>query len=329
MNNNKTIYSSQIDSLMINAIKDTVTTNANIPSTTIKTKESKFVAYNYSYYASPVAGSDTIFKNIDNIPAEAKDEYGTISLDSIYNASKRPEFKHETMFKDHEYQRVSYREKNNVPEYYPAWIFTILLIVSLVIGWIFYTSRVRVQQVFKASFGRRNLNLLFHEGNILKEKIIIPMIASFIVLLSLGIYALLEIYGYTFYSKNTIINYLSIVAIVTIFVMLRHGITYFLGNLFRFNNGILYYLANNICYYFLETMFMLPMLFFLFYTNEIYLQAVVYITIILFSILIISRLFRGLSLILLDSKFSQLYLFSYLCMVEVIPFLIAIKLILL
>ncbi|MBR5831375.1 MAG: DUF4271 domain-containing protein [Bacteroidales bacterium] len=336
MNNNKTIYCWQIDTTRKeNILKATdgdssraIKVGDKVHATTAKkAKEPKFVEFDYSYYASPVPATDSMFCIKDTVDNK-EEEYETISIDSIFLAAKREAQPRKTMFQNHEYQRVSYSEKNNVPEYYPAWVFVILLLVLLVIGWIFNASRVRVQQVFKASMGQRNLNLLFREGNILKEKIIIPIVSSFIILLSLVIYAFMEIYDYSIYTESGIINYLLVVFGVTGLVVLRHMVVYFLGNLFKFKTGILYYLANNVCYYFLETMFLLPMTFFLFYTDTDYLKIVTYVLLISLSILVFLRLFRGLSLILLESRFSQLYLFYYLCIVEVIPFFVLIKLVL-
>lgn len=330
MNSDNILYCWQIDTTKredtLKIVTDKVLDREQA-SITKKLKESKFVEFDYSYYASPIPATDSMFLLHDSIK-NSEAEYGRISIDSIFLAAKGVASPRKTIFQNHEYQRESYAEKNNIPKYYPAWVFVILLVVMLVIGWIFNTSRVRIQQVFKASMGRRSLNLLFHDGNIFKEKIIIPLMSSFIILLSLVIYAFMEIYDYSIYSQSSIINYMLIVFGVTGLVLLRHAIVYFLGSLFKFKIGILYYLTNNVCYYFLETMVLLPLLFFLFYTDVAYMKIVAYILVISLSILVFLRLFRGLSLILLDSGFSQLYLFYYLCIVEVIPFFVLIKLVL-
>jgi hypothetical protein len=198
----------------------------------------------------------------------------------------------------------------------------------LVLSWNLNVHRLRVQQIFFACFGRRNLNLLFYDGDILHERIVGILMSSFTICISLTIFGFLQMYGYTLFDYGTFVNFLIILLLVASFVLFKQVLIRFLGNIFRVKNEIVMYLTNNVCYYFMETVLLLPLLFFLFYVPVSYHQIVAVLILISLAGMSSVRIVRGLSMILLDSKFSQLHLFLYLCIIELVPVLVLIKLVL-
>ncbi|MBO7226729.1 MAG: DUF4271 domain-containing protein [Bacteroidales bacterium] len=328
MNNNSTIYCWQIDTAA-KEIKNLKTVADSISVAKPKAKlekTSKFVPYDYSYYASPVVASDSIFASVDT--AANSEEYGYISLDSIFKAGEREVEQHKSILLNHNYPRESYREATNVPSYFPAWVFAILAVGFLIISWVFNSSRIRVHQILKGCLNQRNLNLLFHEGNVMKDKIIYPIMLVFIAFVALFVYGVMNVYDIPMWHRNHFLNYMIVLLLTAAFIVVKQGLESFLGNVFKNKIGTIHYLANNMCHYFLEAICMLPLLFFLFYVDRNYAEIVVYITTFVLVLVSFYRLFRGFSLILVGSKLSQLYLFYYLCIVEIVPFLVAIKLVL-
>ena len=88
MNNNKTIYCWQIDTTRKeNILKATdgdssraIKVGDKVHATTAKkAKEPKFVEFDYSYYASPVPATDSMFCIKDTVDNK-EEEYGTINV---------------------------------------------------------------------------------------------------------------------------------------------------------------------------------------------------------------------------------------------------------
>jgi len=361
MDNNLILYSPQVDSTKLSVVGDTLrkktvsdTHSATVPnlnSTIVDTHSSTtsadtnsinqptsdsvappvavywFKPYDYSYPISVVLVNDSMFAFEDSIALAAKD-YDKISLDSIFNATTAEPVPHKSLFENHEYQRKSLFAHDRQSVSSPSWLFLVLFAIVLVVSWNLNVHRVRIQQIFLACFGRRNLNLLFYDGDILNERIVGVLMSSFTICLSLTIFGFLQMYGYTLFDHGIFINFVIILLFVAAFVLLKQVLIRFLGNIFRAKNEIVVYLTNNVCYYFLETVLLLPLLFFLFYVPVSYHQVVSLVLLISLAVMASLRIVRGLSMILLDSKFSQLHLFLYLCIVELIPVLVLIKLVL-
>ena len=359
MDNNLISYSPQVDSTKLSVVGDTlrkktlsdthsttvsnnhpvVLTDTHSSATLVDTNQPAtdsvappkavywFKPYDYSYPISVVPVYDSMFAFEDSI-ALAAENYDKISLDSIFEATTAEPVPHKSLFENHEYQRKSLFTHNRQSFSYPSWLFLILFAIVLIVSWNLNVHRVRVQQIFLACFGRRNLNLLFYDGDILHERIVGVLMSSFTICLSLTIFGFLQMYGYTLFDYGVFVNFLIILLCVATFILFKQIIIRFFGNIFRAKNEIVIYLTNNVCYYFLETVLLLPLLFFLFYVPFSYHQVVSLVLLIPLTIMASVRIIRGLSMILLDSKFSQLHLFLYLCIVELVPVLVLIKLVL-
>jgi hypothetical protein len=353
MDNKLISYSLQVDSTTLSVVGDTLrkktvldthsTTEPSTHSATVLDTHSInqpssdsvappmavywFKPYDYSYPISVVPVYDSMFAFEDSIALAAKD-YDKISLDSIFKATTAEPFPSKSLFENHECQRKSLFTHDRQSVSYPSWLFLVLFAIVLVLSWNLNVHRLRVQQIFFACFGRRNLNLLFYDGDILHERIVGILMSSFTICLSLTIFGFLQMYGYTLFDYGTFVNFLIILLLVASFVLFKQVLIRFLGNIFRVKNEIVMYLTNNVCYYFMETVLLLPLLFFLFYVPVSYHQIVAVLILISLAGMSSVRIVRGLSMILLDSKFSQLHLFLYLCIIELVPVLVLIKLVL-
>ena len=330
MDSNTILYSSQVDTSNSGKLLDTFSFSHGVDSSSIKSinkkvVESKFIPYNYSYRVSVVPNSDSIFA--DTVVGKT-DEYEKISLDSIFEATIVEPFQTKTLFETHEHQRISLFEKQREIYDFPFWIFGFLFLLLVIISWNFNVNRLRIGQLFMACFERRSFNLLFHDINIVRERIVFALMFSFITILSLFIYGSINILDYDVLGFKPFTNFLFILFATAVFVLLKNVVIRLLGNVFRSETDVYMYLSNTLCYYFLELIVLLPTIFFLFYISTDYSKIVLLILGILLLILGIVRVGRGLSMILLDSKFSNMHLFYYLCIVEIVPILLVIKLVL-
>ena len=105
----------------------------------------------------------------------------------------------------------------------------------------------------------------------------------------------------------------------------RNGIVRLLGIAFDNSESVHIYLSSNYVYHLLYAIAMTAMAFFICYTDSMG-TIFLYILLGIIGLLFIFRLFRGMQLILTLSKTSKLYLFYYLCILEIVPIVVITKL---
>lgn len=214
-----------------------------------------------------------------------------------------------------------------IPKPYQAiskdWI-TMLFIASLLIfAWINFLYRKRLKQVLKAFFTGRFVNQLTRDGNILRERLSLPLTLIFFITISLFTYYIMFFSGFgnlreTADSKNFI--YIFGAFVIAWFIKVA-GVK-FIGYLFKVVDFTNDYLLVNYIINFITGLLLLP-----FMIAAVYLESKLIIVIIsLFLVAIFFFwIFRGLFIGLSNPKISLFYYFLYLCTVEILPFIIVLK----
>ena len=138
--------------------------------------------------------------------------------------------------------------------------------------------------------------------------------------------------GYFFFFQhpsNTwidLLQYLTLFAVSIVVYFTRNGIFRFLGNAFNNSESVHVYLSSNYVYHLLYAIAASGLAFFVCYTDTVG-PVFFYILTGIIALLFTIRLIRGLKLILTFSKTPKVYLFYYLCILEIVPIIIIIKVI--
>ena len=122
--------------------------------------------------------------------------------------------------------------------------------------------------------------------------------------------------------------YLAILGGLIAFIFLKNSLIRLLGNVFEDRSVTMLYISSNNLFYFVGGFVFVPLMLLLFYCPAAT-ETILKTTIFLVGIIFIVRLFRGIQLILTNSKTSKLYLFYYLCIFEIVPILVMAKIVLL
>ena len=203
------------------------------------------------------------------------------------------------------------------------WILGVFLLCFVIFTFVYTVYFRRLKQVFNSIISFRNLNLLVREGNIFKEIISIPLFLIYIFTISLFIYLVLSFYlkfslaiseGYIFYFK--------IVFFVIIVIILKMIILLFMGILFKHIEINNLYILNFFLLDVITGIILFPLLIFIVYVESI---NVLYFCFIIIIIKYIIRLVRGFFIARFSIKFSQFYLFLYLCSLEILPMVVLLK----
>jgi hypothetical protein len=123
-----------------------------------------------------------------------------------------------------------------------------------------------------------------------------------------------------------ILQYLMVYAASIVIYFTRNGIFRFIGNAFNNGDSVHIYLSSNYIYHLLYTICATALAFFVCYTDSVG-KVFFYILAGIIALLFTIRMIRGLKLILTFSKTPKVYLFYYLCILEIVPIIVITKVI--
>ena len=202
------------------------------------------------------------------------------------------------------------------------WIFGIVVLMLGLMGIYLNSRKFKLKDIFMSLFDKRVLERVSRESNI-KSISLVPMAGIYVAGLAMMAYNLLQGSGFVI-SLHGIALYLAMAASFAMFVILKNWLILLLGNIFQDKAPTALYITNGYLFHFVGGLVLTPLLLAVFFggnTSCIFLNIAALIIIIIF----ITRLLRGFQLILTNTQNSKLHLFYYLCILEVVPFLILVK----
>jgi len=193
----------------------------------------------------------------------------------------------------------------------------------ILVAWLHFFHHKRLRQIFYAPLSQRFLNILTKEGSIFRERsslvLSIVYVFTFSLLLSLLLKELIpeRLAGYRDYEI-----FIICVAGLFLFWLLKTSAIRFVGSVFHTMPATLDYLQNILAFSFITGLILLPfMILTIFLSSNILL----YISLIIIGLLYFFRVMRGFFIGISLKKFSYLFLFVYLCSLEILPLLVILK----
>jgi len=246
----------------------------------------------------------------------------TITLEST--AFPQPVFG-KSIFQSHQLQPTDF-QISHLHKAQPDWVLAILVLCFILLAWVQVFYHKRILQIFRAPFSKRFINQLTRDGNLFRERIVIALGIVYILTFSLLLYEFNEqvlrftlqgVTGITLYWLITVINIGVLAAKV--------ALVRFLGAIFKTRETTNNYLLNLLIFALLSGPVLLTALIFIVYLKSI---IILYICLFIFILLLVFRFMRGFFIGMALTKFSYLFLFVYLCSLEILPFLVLIKILL-
>lgn len=297
-------------------------------------KEHRIVSAAGESNPSVSAGNDTLeveyipFYQFDTIPqtTPAKDT-AFFSIDSVLAHIEHPvPVLKKSLFKGHQLKSVGMNASPRIEQGTGSWLFCSVIVLLALISWFINSYRFRIRDIFSAAFSVRGLNFLFRENNFTRELSLLPMSLFYFGGLSFYLYFWAQWAGVRVGGGQDWILFLSLLGACILFYVLRSGLIRLLGSIFENSSATSLYMANTYIYSFVSAIFVVPLTLIIFYAPRFQFFLAILLGIIV-GILFIMRLFRGMKIMLKQTKNSKLYLFYYLCILEIVPILIAVKLI--
>jgi hypothetical protein len=208
--------------------------------------------------------------------------------------------------------------------YQPDWILGILIFCFIIIAWVQFFFPRRLRQILIAPYSKRNLNLLVREGKLLSERIAVALGTIYMLLFPLMIYMvydLMENHRYSNLLEGYMVYFL-LILLLGIFWGMKILLMKFLGTVFRTKQTTSEYILNVMLFNFLTGLALLPLLVAVVYVKSVMLLQICLVITLLFFII---SFFRGFLIGFSLTKFSYLYLIVYLCTLEILPFIVLMK----
>jgi hypothetical protein len=207
----------------------------------------------------------------------------------------------------------------------PDWVTGILLMCFILLAWVQFFYPKRLRQILVAPYSKRFLNQLVREGKLFSERISVALGLIYLFVFPLMIYQvydLVEYHKYDFLVPGFTV-YLVIIVLFLLFWIIKILLIKFLGSVFKTNQSTSEYILNILLFNFLIGLLLLPLLVLVVYQKSVFfLQICLIITVLLFILSFIRGFLIGFSL----TKYSYLFLFVYLCSLELLPFIVLMKL---
>jgi hypothetical protein len=204
------------------------------------------------------------------------------------------------------------------------WITILLLVCLLLFAWIQTTSQKRFAQIFKAVMQPHSVNQLEREGNLFRERITLSLGAIYYIVGSVFIFQLFN----AFYTLPGEIDNLSFTALILAalfsYQMLKSILIYTSGIIFKTAESSRYYQLNTLIFNQITGIVVFP-----FSIMALYWENTTFLIIgsVIVSLLFGYRLFRGILTGMANKNYNLLYLFLYLCTLEILPLLLLLKVI--
>lgn len=257
------------------------------------------------------------------VPQEEVTNFDSInfSLEKIFENYQESEPQVvKSMFTGHDLQ-LTHTEAIERPHASPdSWIFLVIVAIIILICTYFRRRRIEILDIFQSAINHRSMSRTMREYNLNHYTSQFPIVLFWAGNISLLLYFFISDILKQWIPIHGSIIYLGLFVACTLFYLIRNGLFNFLGQTFRVGEAIDTYIMSNYIYALIESIVLPALLLLIFYGSGISIISTK-ITIIIIGILYAFRLIRSLNLFLTYTKFSQLHLFYYLCMLEFIPIL--------
>jgi len=206
-----------------------------------------------------------------------------------------------------------------------AWNGYVFLFILILIVMLKRMVTRKYNQLLMCLTGNTNLSLMLREWNPMKTSLSLVVVFVYIASFSLLIQnALSFMSSYSASNAADFFQFVMIFAGLTVLFTFKYIIIRFFSYLFKTHDETGSYLANHLGYFADVGLVLMPILLVMLYNPSEY---IIYFGAIIISILMIIKVVRCFASGFLHAPFSILFLFLYLCALEIMPLLVFAKII--
>lgn len=220
--------------------------------------------------------------------------------------------------------------KNTKPEIhftnYDFVISGVLLFLYILFVWMYVSNYKKLSQIINGFYINRNSNQMSRDDLSIGNRVSFFLSIFFIITLTIFISRIIAYYGLQFGISNTaVLNLIIGVGIIVAYSLKFASIKLF-GYIFKVQREASEYIMTIFLFCNTLGLFMLPIVVGLTFVRQVSPVVFIYSGIGVIVIFFMVRMIRGLILGLNSSEISKIYLFMYLCTLEILPIVIMVKL---
>jgi hypothetical protein len=204
------------------------------------------------------------------------------------------------------------------------WYFFILISLIIIVAWIKIIYTKFLNDFFTSALNYQIARKIYNETGIVRKRVGITLDILYLVSGSLFLFAVSEFFNITPFNFSGIrILYLSFIVLLS-FIVFRLLIMRLVSVIFHQKRIISEFLHHFYLYNKILGLLLIPFLFLIPYTEGVLQQVSVYVGFILILAVYLYRVFRIIVFLFKNAVFI-FYLILYLCVLEILPFLVIIK----
>ncbi len=243
--------------------------------------------------------------------------------DSIFTPVKEaPPVVRKSIFTHHELAVQHNREIDIHHEGSPGWFFGFIILSIFLICTYLRRKQIDMLTLLQSAIDHRAMGRMLRDTNLTHAPDQAPI--ALLMLLPVTLVSYFYFFSHPENMWSDMLQYILLYAASIVIYFTRNGIFRFIGNAFNNSDSMHVYLSSNYIYHLLYAIAATAMAFFVCYTDAVG-TVFFYILAGVLALLFTIRLVRGLKLILTFSKTPKVYLFYYLCILEIVPIIVITK----
>jgi hypothetical protein len=204
------------------------------------------------------------------------------------------------------------------------WIAILVILCLVLIAWIQTNYSKRLRQIIRSVALPYYVNQLEREGNLYNERISLGLGFIYISSISMLIYQSFILFDRSAFSLPNILIFLIIFSGVIAYLIFKTLLIQATGIIFKTIEQAHSYRLNTLIFNHTIGLILFPILLLVQYWQV---SPFIWTAIVIYSILLIYRFLRSIFIGLSNTKFPVFYLILYLCTLEILPFLLLVKVI--
>lgn len=249
------------------------------------------------------------------------DETASVAGDTTTNYTAR------SLFSGHSLQQINGQEKQLRKERHPDWIFAVLFTSLALIALIRIVYAKKLHTLVLAPFSSRHMSQVIRDTDMLTPALRFYLQVNYIAMLSLAAYLVIEQFTTLpdlIYTRGFFL-YGIVFLLLSIFYTIRIRLATFWGHLFKENELSFKYKLNHHLMSILVGLVLIPVLAGIIYFPPQWLNNSLIVGILALGTLTTIRLFKTIILGFTFRWYALVYIFLYLCTLEILPVLLLIK----
>lgn len=208
----------------------------------------------------------------------------------------------------------------------PDWVFFVVVAIVALVSLYLNRRKLKLTDLLAAAYTTRRLDRLERETGIKNFWGFVPMSLFYLVEVSLVALYISDNMAIDMPSRFAFLNYMLILLALVLFVLLRNGLTMLLGATYDCEQQASVYLTTSCIHHMLGTIVLLPVVSLLLYGTDSIERPMFIAALITIAATELLRSVRGVYQIFSRAGNRSLYLFYYLCILELVPVLVLLKL---